>query len=700
MKWIPLLLICLLMPLTAEGADHYFIGDVDDNWQTIGNWSASTGGGSNGTIPTDADDVYLDANSPSCQTNAVSYCANFDCTGFINALDISWNDYIDVWGSIVLVAGMTFVQSSSNGWIQCRGTGAHTITTGGKDFTTGIIIYSDGGSYTLQDALTCTGGIITLTKGTFDTNDQTVSCAKFSSSNANTRTLDLGASVFTCTGSGGYIFDTYNPANLTVDDGTSNIVFTGANPVFRTGNKEYYDITTINTRAFLVSGASTFHDISFTGAAFKDPQAYFNNPITVNNAAFNGNSATNRILIRSSVLGTARTITNANAITGDNVDFRDITVSTASDLSGGSAGDCGGNTDITFTTAADQYWHVDSGTWSDPSKWFLATNGGGGAGRVPLPQDTAKFDANSFDSGSRKIDQDMPRIGSVDWTGTTDTPEWEIDVGTTFFGSLTLVSGMTFDQNGSVYFEGRGSYTLTSAGKVFQLSLYMRAVGGTLTLQDAFSSTSYGYLQNGVFDANDQNVTFNRFDNSNNATRTLSMGSGTWTLTGTGAVWWGSQSGNLTLNEETSTILISNTSASAKQFTGGGQTYYNLTITGGGSGTVDFMSSDTFNVFTIGKPKTVRFDVGDTITVSSFIAVGDAGNGIVITSDAAGAHDLSDSAGENKVEYCTISYSEAGGGADWIASTDDGNTDSGNNSGWDFSAGAPASAPQPIINIF
>lgn len=33
--------------------------------------------------------------------------------------------------------------------------------------------------------------------------------------------------------------------------------------------------------------------------------------------------------------------------------------------------------------------------------------------RVPLPQDMCYFDANSFDSGSQVITQDMPRIGGM-----------------------------------------------------------------------------------------------------------------------------------------------------------------------------------------------------------------------------------------------------------------------------------------------
>jgi hypothetical protein len=62
------------------------------------------------------------------------------------------------------------------------------------------------------------------------------------------------------------------------------------------------------------------------------------------------------------------------------------------------------------------------------------------------------------------------------------------------------------------------------------------------------------------------------------------MGSGTWTLSGTGTVWNCATSTNLRLIQNTSTIVLSNTSTTARTFAGGGKTYNNLII-GGATGT-------------------------------------------------------------------------------------------------------------------
>lgn len=83
---------------------------------------------------------------------------------------------------------------------------------------------------------------------------------------------------------------------------------------------------------------------------------------------------------------------------------------------------------------------------SNYAKWYTETNGGGSqmaSTRVPLPQDTLHFDSSSFDSGSKVITQNMPRIGSIDFTGATNTPTFTTSTTASVFGSLTLISGMT-----------------------------------------------------------------------------------------------------------------------------------------------------------------------------------------------------------------------------------------------------------------
>jgi hypothetical protein len=106
------------------------------------------------------------------------------CTGFTGTL--AGTAAINVFGSITLVAGMTF---SYTGAITFNATG--TITSAGKTFSE-ITLSGAGATFTLGDALTVTG-ITRLTQGTLDINGFTASTGIFSSSGVSTRSLAFGS---------------------------------------------------------------------------------------------------------------------------------------------------------------------------------------------------------------------------------------------------------------------------------------------------------------------------------------------------------------------------------------------------------------------------------------------------------------------------------------------------------------------------
>jgi hypothetical protein len=86
---------------------------------------------------------------------------------------------------------------------------------------------------------------------------------------------------------------------------------------------------------------------------------------------------TRRIMLRSSAVGTTRTLT-VGTLSADDCDFRDITI--AGTAAGGSptrAGDCGGNSGVTFPAPKTVYWNLaGSQNWS-ATAW--ATTSGGTA---------------------------------------------------------------------------------------------------------------------------------------------------------------------------------------------------------------------------------------------------------------------------------------------------------------------------------
>ena len=561
----------------VSAASRYWVGGGSSaNWNATGNtnWSATSGGANNASVPSLADDVFFDgvgANAQDPSTISASvFIVSLNMTGYTNTLTHN-AVLLSITGPATFVSGMTYTPlETSTIFLSANA----TFTTGGK----------------LMPTIAITAGTITL----------------------------------------------------------------GDNLSFM---------------------ASKVITLSLTG-----------NFLDLNGKTVSGNSVTNRILITSNTLGTARTIT-VNSGTFANADFRDITLSPATDLSAitGNSGDAGGNSGITFTTADENFWIGGSGNWSDVNEWASSSGGGAGTGRVPLPQDDATFDANSFGPVQQTI-WDMPRAGkNIDLTGATNSPTMNFGVALTVYGSLTFISAMTKSGSGSITFEGREAFTLTSAGKTFVNIVTIAMVNGTLTLQDALLQTTGLGIQllNGTLNANNFNVTAVSLSSSNSNTRVITMGSGTWTATGTGTVWNALPGSGLTLNEDTSTIVVSDTSATAKTFVGGGQTYYNLTITGDD---VTITGNNTFNVLALNNPTEAEgliIGTESTQTISNLTTTATAGNVVLLSGVAGGAAEtLSDSSGTNCVDYLTITNITATGGASWYAGAN--STDGGGNSGWTF----------------
>ena len=409
--------------------------------------------------------------------------------------------------------------------------------------------------------------------------------------------------------------------------------------------------------------------------------------LTLNGQTVSGNSATKRVLIRTNTIGTTYTITNTTG-TFANADFRDITLSAAADLSAitGLSGNCGGNSGITFTTAADQHWtSASGGNWSTSGNW---------TSRVPLPQDDVYFD-NAF-SASQTVTADMPRLGkSIDWTGASGTPAWSVNTEITCYGSVTWITGMTRSSwSNQLIYGGRGSFNIFTAG-ISQASGAIEAFGGTYTLLGAYTSVSIFTVSGGTLVDNGYSMSVTAFNSTNTNTRAITR-SGTLTVTSTGTVYTHATATGLTLTD-TGTILLSNVSATSKTFAGGGLTYNDLKIAGGGAGAVIITGANTFNrIYTDGGgTKSITLPGSTTTTILSGQGLGNATNVITFTASA-GSATVSKAAGKVKWNYVSLTNIPSTGGAVFYAGIN--STDGGGNTGWLF-RNAPSSSGSVLGGI-
>jgi hypothetical protein len=185
-----------------------------------------------------------------------------------------------------------------------------------------------------------------------------------------------------------------------------------------------------------------------------------------------------------------------------------------------------------------------------------------------------------------------------------------------------------------------GTGTLTTAGKTFS-GVTVNGAGITLTLGDALNTGTRNLsVSQGTFDAAGYNVTVGALISSTSNVRTVTMGSGLWTLTGTGSVWTTTTTTNLTFNKNTANILLSDTSAATRTFSGGGLSFNKLTIGGAtGVSTVTLNGANTFSELASTKTVAHTISLGVTangMTIDTWSITGTAGNVATVRSSGAG----------------------------------------------------------------
>jgi hypothetical protein len=559
------------------------------------------------------------------------------------------------------------------GAITLTGTGAgKTITTNGVTLSSTTTINGVGAEWALADALNIGSGAITITNGSFDTADYNfTTTSQLVSNNTNSRTIDFGSSTVSIGGNFTLGTSEGERANLSFTAGTSQVNGSGGGITFSLNNQTFYNVsfTSTSISTATINGANTFNNLTVAGRTSAGVGALAlsaNQTINGTLTLSAGTDATMRTFVRSDTIGTTRTLTCAAVASLTDIDFRDITIAGApAPVSGTRLGDGKGNSGITFVAGADKYWNLAlGGDWSAVG-WALSSGGAVSNDNFPLAQDTCLFEATGLNSGSTITINAAYNIGTIDMSARTTNTMTLATGGNTpaIYGNWINGTGVTISGTATLTFSGRGSQTLTSAGKTFTQPFTFDTPSGSVTLQDAFetnrSSSTAVTLTQGTFDANGYNVTLSSassgFSSSNTNTRTIAFGSGVWTIAGSNG-WTTATSSNLTV---TGTGTISLTSGTAKTFAGGGISYSGITINQGGAGALTVSGNNTFanitNTYSATGATTISFGT-TTQRVSDFTATGTAGNVLTIQGSSATSPCtlIHTGAGDIDIDYVTI----------------------------------------------
>ncbi len=355
---------------------------------------------------------------------------------------------------------------------------------------------------------------------------------------------------------------------------------------------------------------------------------------------------------------------------------------------------------ITFTVVAlptpahaapaDAYWVGDGGNWSDAAThWAIVSDGAPGAGNLPDATSNVHFDANSFTLDGQTVTLDVTAIFlDMDWTGATNTPTLHGDIAGRAMnasGSVTFISAMDITVTGYMILNIIGTCTLTTNGLILPLAITMGGIAN-VTLGDALTMTG-GVprieLQVGTFNTANYDITLGFLSLTAAGVKTVTLGSSTINITGTGGdgtgSGWNYIGTNLTLTANTSTIKVAGTGT----FKGGGITTYNNVELNGTAHTIS--GANTFNTLTFAPAttQTITFTDGTTQTVTTANITGVLGNVKTLQGSGAGGWAITKAGGGTVLlDYMSISRSTGNPATTWYGGGN--STDGLNNTNWFF----------------
>jgi len=632
------------------------------------NWSDASGGIGGFSVPTSADTVIFDSLSNATAYTVTCTATQLRCASLTMGApltgNITWAGTapLSVHGNFSLTGGTNITRTYTGAITFSGSTTGNTINANGIVFGANVTVDGVGCGWTMTSALEVgSSSILSITRGSFNTNGYTLNSSSpttgyINALGTNAKSISFGAS--TVYGWSGYNVRTIG---LTFSAGTSTLYidsFIGNNDSALYAGLSYYNVIYRNIDPAVTNGlygANTFNNLTIPAPNIVDSTVQASlatigiGTQTINGLfTVGGSTAYLRNSFDASGTTLAFVVNGTTSLSG--IDFENTTITgTAVPVSGVWLSDLGGNSGVT-TDAPKTVYRASNGGVAWETGWSTTSGGTSVTNLFPLAQDTIVFD-NSSSNTAINTQANQWNIGTINMSARTNA--LTISGGNLrVYGDWVYGSGITFSTGAMSCRRKSGTQTITSAGKTFFGVFLLGAA--TVQLLDALQCTSaFGVSSTtSSFDANNKNVTCNDATLSG----TVVMGSGTWTMTGTETVWYKTTG---VINAGTSTILLSNTSTTARSFIGGGATYNKLTIGGAtGASTTSLLNNSTFGEIASTKTVAATIALGSTIqTVETWTAAGTAGNLLTVSGTSAASPAylvLTGAPNTNAVDYLNI----------------------------------------------
>ncbi|MEL7159546.1 MAG: gliding motility-associated C-terminal domain-containing protein, partial [Bacteroidota bacterium] len=546
--------------ITEKATEDFFWIGGTGNWNDPAHWSATSGGPTNGCVPSVTDNVFFDANSFTGPGQTVTInvenaaCRNMTWTGATGNPNFSGPEdhRMRIAGSLTFVQAMN--HDFAGDYVFSARDAGHVITSARQRFNRNVT-FDGSGEWSLGDSLYVFEAI-DLEAGTLRTADQPVNANFLRSRNAQPRGLFLGNSYVNLASRDMTFFYTemvLNSENLTFDAGTSVIEFTGgfSGNTFLSGDIPL----TFNVVIFSSPLGQWSHNLFADGMGL----AVTVDSLTYRNSGFIGGENLINYLelragrtyefLRNSTQTVAELVADGSCDEGhttlqsttaeepsflelpgasgyDRLLLRNMHVTDGAPLPAANSIDGGGNQgwDISGDASRQLFWVGGEGDWFDRSHWSL-TSGGPGGECLPTAIDDVFFDENSAVGMPMRIQNFSDRSATcrdITWTAGMTT-ETFFQVGTVRIHGDLNNAGNLFYNSSPTYFNGvEDDHEIISGGANLNQMVFTQT--GTYTIADDLTAGEINYQSGNLIFANERSELFRMVAVRGQGTKNLDLG--------------------------------------------------------------------------------------------------------------------------------------------------------------------------------
>ncbi|MEP1094888.1 MAG: MBG domain-containing protein [Cyclobacteriaceae bacterium] len=667
------------------GLNYFWVGN-GGNWSDFATHWATTSGGStmHSDYPGKNDNVLFDGNSFSSTDETVEIdldaeCFDMDWSSVTNSpiINSAVANRLDIYGS------MTFSNEVEKVlWnVDVNGVGAGHTVTYGNNGSINNLDFDGSGTYTLLDSL-YTGITLSFSNGTINLNNQPIKSSSIEVLGSGL-TFNMGSSNVYARN-----FKVQNSSSQPIiNAGTSSIFLesfaslSGSLSIQHASISgfTFYNLTADGT--IDLEGSNTYQNITIqpgSSVTLEDGET------TIINGYLQLDGTKGApISLNSSVSATQSTISIPDGtVDATYLIMQDIAATGGAIFNATQTIDNGNNTgwSISGLVGEEYYWVGNSGNWSDYENHW-ATTSGGSAFRTAVPGvlDDITFDQNSFNVADQIVTLDSDAANFNDLDASLSDENFTIAGATkemNIYGSIELPSTATTDASILNFLSTEAETISFNDGPGASATANFISTG-TWSLGSNFESNVLS-IESGTFNAGSHDVKVNfriAFPGTDN--KTVNAGSSNFF-----ARTWEQSEENLTFNGGTSELSFTS-SFFLYNSAGNSITLYNLSCVNGSFSDNGSMFGDYLvNQFTIEAGKTLQPLQDVTLTTNDFVAVGTAGNPVVIEPQTGTSSlTISQASGTINGDYLELEEVTATGGAVFNAFN---SIDNGNVVGWIF----------------